>query len=135
MVGIGDLDGISDKHVSRLRDLGISSSDDLLAYGATRRGREELSKVTRLGVKRIHEWVKRADLLRVPGVSIKYSNLLEVAGVETVKDLRRRSPAKLAEQLNELNSRRGVVGRMPSEAEIERWVEEARQLPIVLKRW
>ncbi|MEM9034742.1 MAG: DUF4332 domain-containing protein [Actinomycetota bacterium] len=135
MVGIAELDGISERHAARLRDLGISSSDDLLSYGATRRGREELSKVTRLGVKRIHEWVKRADLLRVPGISIKYSNLLESAGVETVRDLRRRNPEKLSAQLAELNRRRGIVGRPPSEPEVGRWVDAARDLPVVLKRW
>ncbi len=135
MVGIAELDGIGERHVDRLRDLGIGSSDDLLAYGASRRGRRELSKATRLGEKRIHEWVKRADLLRVPGISVKYSNLLEATGVETVKDLRRRSAPQLAQRIRELNERRSVVGRIPNEDEIRRWIEAAKELPLVLKRW
>ncbi|MEM8902810.1 MAG: DUF4332 domain-containing protein [Actinomycetota bacterium] len=135
MVGIADLDGIGERHVGRLRDLGIGSSDDLLAYGASKRGRRELSKATRLGEKRIHEWVKRADLLRVPGISIKYSNLLEASGVETVRDLRRRSAPQLARKLRELNERRKVVARTPSEDEIRRWIDAAKELPLVIKRW
>ena len=135
MVGIADLDGIGERHVGRLRDLGIGSSDDLLAYGASKRGRRELSKATRLGEKRIHEWVKRADLLRVPGISIKYSNLLEASGVETVRDLRRRSAPQLARKLRELNERRKVVARTPSEDEIRRWIDAAKVLPLVIKRW
>lgn len=135
MVGIADLDGIGERHVGRLRDLGIGSSDDLLAYGASKRGRRELSKATRLSEKRIHEWVKRADLLRVPGISIKYSNLLEASGVETVRDLRRRSAPQLARKLRELNERRKVVARTPSEDEIRRWIDAAKELPLVIKRW
>ena len=36
------------------------------------------------------------DLLRVPGVGSEYSDLLEAAGVNTVKELRRRSPRVLS---------------------------------------
>lgn len=135
MVGIAELDGIGERHVDRLRDLGIGSSDELLAYGASKRGRRELSKATRLGEKRIHEWVKRADLLRVPGISIKYSNLLEAIGVETVRDLRRRSASQLAQRIRDLNDRRAVVSRTPNEDEVKRWIDAAKELPLVLKRW
>jgi nucleotidyltransferase/DNA polymerase involved in DNA repair len=135
MVGIAELDGIGERHVDRLRDLGIGSSDELLASGASKRGRRELSKATRLGEKRIHEWVKRADLLRVPGISIKYSNLLEAIGVETVRDLRRRSASQLAQRIRDLNDRRSVVSRTPNEDEVKRWIDAAKELPLVLKRW
>lgn len=133
MAGIGDIDGLGQRHRARLEALGITSSDDLLAYGATRRGRIELSKATGLGVKRVHEWVKRADLLRVPGIHVRYSDLLEAAGIDTVKQLRRRNPRKLAAELEKLNDKRSLVRRLPSESELERWIDEAKALPVVLK--
>lgn len=135
MVQIGELDGVNERHATRLKSLGISSSEELLTYGATRRGRRELSAATRLGEKRIGEWVKRADLLRVPGVSGKFANLLEAAGVETARDLKKASPAKLHARLSELNTKRSIVGRMPGEGEVGRWIAAAKDLPVVIKRW
>ncbi len=134
MASVGDVGGLSERHVERLRSMGIRTSDDLLDYGAGRRGRRELSKVTRLGEKRIKEWIKRADLLRVPGVSTRYSDLLEAVGVDTVRDLRRRNPAKLHAQLIAMNDRRQVVKRTPTGADVEAWVEGAKDLPDVIRR-
>ncbi len=135
MVRIGEFDGIPERVLPKLRDVGILTTDDLVTYGADRRGRAELSKITSLGERRIHEWVKRADLLRVPGVSVRYSGLLDSAGVETVRNLRRRDALKLHGALVELNARRRIVTRPPSQAEVSRWIQAARDLPIVLKRW
>jgi nucleotidyltransferase/DNA polymerase involved in DNA repair len=135
VASITDIDGIAPRHAERLRHMGIRTSDDLLAYGAGRKGRRELSKVTRLGEKRIHEWVKRADLLRIPGISVRYSDLLEAVGVESVRDLRRRSATKLRGQMDELNEHRQLVKRLPSQTELEDWIETARSLPVVMKRW
>jgi predicted RecB family nuclease len=85
----------------------------------------------------VTEWVKRADLLRVPGISTRYSNLLEAVGVTTVRDLRRRDPAKLHAALLEVNQRRQrpVVQRPPTEADVQGWVDGARRLSLVVKRW
>ena len=137
MAGITAVDGIKEPYTERLRRIGIRSTDDLLAYGATRRGRRELSKVVGLGDRRVTEWVKRADLLRVPGISTRYSNLLEAVGVTTVRDLRRRDPTKLHATLLEINERRRrpVVQRPPTAAEVRAWVDGARRLPLVVRRW
>ena len=62
MASITAIDGIKEPYTERLRRLGIRTTDDLLAYGASRRGRRELSKVVGLGDRRVTEWVKRADL-------------------------------------------------------------------------
>jgi predicted RecB family nuclease len=137
MASITAIDGIKEPYTERLRRLGIRTTDDLLTYGATRRGRRELSKVVGLGDRRVTEWVKRADLLRVPGISTRYSNLLEAVGVTTVRDLRRRDPAKLHPALLDVNQRRRrpVVDRPPSEADVRAWVDGARRLTLVVKRW
>lgn len=137
MADITDIDGIKGDYAARLRRIGIRDSDELLHYGATRRGRRELAKVIGLGDRRVSEWVNRADLLRIPGISTRYSNLLEAVGITTVKSLRRRDPAKLHAELVETNSRRRrpVVGRTPSAADVEAWVQSARHLAPVVRRW
>jgi hypothetical protein len=69
-------------------------------------------------------------------VSTQYSDLLEAAGVDTVRDLRRRKPANLLESMETANNRRKnkLVQRMPVLSQVEQWVAEAKTLPIVIKR-
>jgi Domain of unknown function (DUF4332) len=140
---ITDIDGIKGDYAARLRRIGIRSADELLRYGSNRRGRRQLAQVVGLDDRRVTEddrrvteWVNRADLLRVPGISTRYSNLLEAAGVTTVRQLRRRDPARLRDELLVVNQRRRrIVQRPPSLEEVTAWVAAARALPPVMRRW
>ncbi len=84
------------------------------------------------------EWTNRADLMRVRGVGSEYSDLLEQAGVDTVKELRRRKASNLTAAMVETNeahikkTKKSIVRRTPSESEVTRWVEQAKTLePVV----
>lgn len=73
-----------------------------------------------------------ADLMRIKGVGEEYSELLEAAGVDTVKELKHRVPANLTAKMAEVNALKHLVRQVPSEAMVARWIEEAKQLPAVL---
>ena len=78
--------------------------------------------------------LNRADLMRVRGVGSEYSDLLEQAGVDTVKELRNRNAANLAAKMVEVNdaaikkTKKSIVRRTPAESEVERWVAHAKKL-------
>ena len=132
---ITTIEGLGEKYAKPLRENGIKTVEKLLEAGATRKGRKELAQITGLGDKRILEWVNRADLMRVKGVSKQYSDLLEAAGVDSVKELRRRNAANLAEAMEKTNSRRKnkLVKRTPSEKVVQSWIDHAKQLDAVVK--
>jgi predicted flap endonuclease-1-like 5' DNA nuclease len=88
-VNVEKIEGIGPSYAQRLSLVGITNTDDLLRLGASRKGREQLAELTGLSGKLILAWVNRADLMRVPGIGEEYSDLLELAGVDTVKELRR----------------------------------------------
>ena len=69
----------------------------------------------------------------MPGVSVRYSNLLEAAGVDTVRQLRRCRPVRLHDKVAAVNEARNVVHRLPSLEEVEGWVDAARALPVVVR--
>jgi nucleotidyltransferase/DNA polymerase involved in DNA repair len=70
--------------------------------------------------------------LRIPGVGSEYADLLEVAGVDTIRELRRRNPDRLLETMTELNLRKRLVRRLPTDPMVREWVEGAKQLePLV----
>jgi predicted flap endonuclease-1-like 5' DNA nuclease len=79
------------------------------------------------------ELANRADLARVKGVSGVYSDLLESAGVDTVKELATRRPDNLHAKLLEINEKEKLTERVPTAAAVESWIGQAKELPKILK--
>ncbi len=131
-VNVEKIEGIGPSYAQRLSMVGITNTDDLLRLGASRKGREELAERTGLSSKLILAWVNRADLMRVPGIGEEYSDLLELAGVDTVKELRRRSPENLHQKMQEVNEQRKVVRRVPALGEVSAWIEAASEIEAIL---
>ena len=82
--------------------------------------------------KLLLEWVNRADLMRVRGVGEEYSDLLEAAGVDSATELGKRNVPNLLKALEEANSKRNLVRRLPTESMVAKWVSEAKGLPKVV---
>jgi len=120
------------RNETKLRKAGVRTTDSLLKGAATRTGRRRLAKETGLSESDILSWVNRADLLRITGVGSEYADLLEIAGVDTIRELRRRNPERLLEAMTELNLRKRLVRRLPTEGMVSGWVDEAKALePLV----
>jgi predicted flap endonuclease-1-like 5' DNA nuclease len=80
----------------------------------------------------ILEWVNLADLMRIKGVGEEYSDLLEEAGVDSVKELRNRRADNLTKAMQEVNAKKKLVRRPPSEKEVTDWIAQAKKLPPVV---
>lgn len=128
MASLTTIEGIGPKYAKQLKKAGIRGTITLLQAGCTKKGRKQLAAETGIAEKLILGWCNRADLMRVKGVGEEYSDLLEYAGVDTVKELRNRKPANLHAKMIEVNSARkvGLVRRPPSLGEVERWVADAK---------
>ena len=139
MASIEEIEGIGPAYAKKLRANGVKTCEALLKHGATRKGRNDLAAATGFDAKTLLEWVNRADLMRVKGVGSEYSDLLEAAGVDTVKELRNRKPANLTAKMAEVNeahikkTKKSIVRRVPAESMVERWVAHAKTLPPVVK--
>ena len=129
MAKIVEIEGIGEKLAATLEGAGIATVEALLAAGGTAKGREELAGKTGLKTSQILEWVNRADLMRVKGVGSEYSDLLEAAGVDTVKELATRRPDNLHAKLLEVNEAKNLVRRPPALSQVEAWVADAKSLP------
>lgn len=132
MATIDTISGLDPKTATRFRKSRVRTTEALLKRGATKRGRRDLAEATRLDEKKILVWLNRADLMRVKGIGPEYSDLLEAAGVDTIKELRRRNPASLTKKMIQINESRKLVQRLPTEGMVERWVAHASDLdPII----
>ena len=132
MGSIDTIEGIGVKNATKLRKAGMRTTEALLKRGATRKGRKDIAVQTGLGDGSILEWVNRADLMRVKGVGEEYSDLLEAAGVDTVKELRNRNVTNLMKKMVDINQKKKLVRRLPTEAMVERWVNHAKTLPPIV---
>ncbi|MGB7859032.1 MAG: DUF4332 domain-containing protein [Acidimicrobiia bacterium] len=128
MARIDQVAGIEQRQATKLRKAGVRTSKTLIECASTRRGRTELSKATGLTPKDLQVWVHHADLLRVRGVGAEYADLLVAAGVDTLRDLRRRNPTALLAKIIGLNGSKRVVSRLPTESMVENWITAAVEL-------
>ncbi len=132
-VSINKLRGISFEFQMRLKTQRIYNSDQLLEATRTPAGRKSVAEKMHVETRLILEWANRADLARVQGIGGVFSDLLEQAGVDTVKELAARRPDNLHAKLVETNTNRRVAGRAPTLKAVEAWVAQARELPKVLE--
>ena len=123
---IDNIEGVGSSHAAKLREAGVRTTERLLKVAGTRKGRQALAKHTAISEKRILEWVNRADLMRLRGIGEEYSDLLEQAGVDSVRELRNRKVENLYQKLFEINIEKALVRRTPSTHQVRRWVTEAK---------
>lgn len=128
MASIDAIRGIAPKFATKLRKAGVRTTEGLLKRATTRRGRTDLAGRTGLASEQILEWVNRADLMRVKGVGSEYSDLLEAAGVGTVRELRRRNVKALTTRMVQINEERRLVRRLPTQGMVAAWIDHAKAL-------
>ena len=130
---IVDVEGIGNVYAEKLIAAGIESTDALLEKCAKPAGRKALAEETGISPKLILTWTNHVDLYRIQGVGPQFAELLEAAGVDTVKELKHRVPANLQKKLEEVNAQKNLTNRVPSEKEVEKMIEQAKELPAVME--
>ena len=125
-----DVEGIGPAYAKTLAEkANINTTEQLLEAGATRKGRQELVEKTGISNKLILRWINMADLFRIKGIGAEYADLLEAAGVDTVKELAQRVPQNLHAALVETNEKKKLVRRVPNQEMVADWVQQAKSLP------
>ena len=127
---ITDIDGIDGEVAMALKSAGIRSTERLLEAARTVKGRKALAEKTGFDEKQLLCWANVADRMRIKGISKEYAELLQAAGVDTVKELKYRNPANLATAMADANKKRKKVRLLPSEKVVGRWIENAKKLPL-----
>ena len=127
---IADIAAIEPDATATLKKAGIRTTARLLETAKDAKGRRKLAEKTGLPEKNILRWANLSDKMRIKGVGEDYANLLQAAGVDTVKELKYRNPGRLAKAMAEANVRRKLVRVLPSDGAVVRWIEQAKKLPL-----
>ena len=127
-----DIEGVGDVYAEKLVAAGINKVSELLEKCAAPKGRKELAEATGISEKLILRWTNHADLFRIKGVGPQFAELLEAAGVDTVKEFRHRVAENLQPKLEETNNEKHLVRRVPALKEVIKMIEQAKELPPVV---
>ena len=127
-----DIEGVGAAYAEKLTAAGVVTTAQLLAKCAAPAGRKALAEETGIPEKFVLKWCNHADLFRVKGVGPQFAELLEAAGVDTVKELAHRNADNLVAKMEEVNAEKKLVRRVPVAKEVQKMVDCAKELPGVL---
>ena len=125
---IQEIEGIGPAYGAKLAAADVQTTDDLLRFCCDPKGRKAMAEKTGLGETLILKWANMADLMRVSGVGPEYAELLEVSGVDTVKELATRNAENLTAKMVEVNAEKKLTRAEPAQSVVEKWVEGAKSL-------
>lgn len=129
MTKLIDIEGIGPAYEAKLKAGGTTTVEDLLEKGGTPEGRKAIAEASGVSHELILRWVNHADLFRIKGVAGQHAELLEASGVDTVVELSRRNAENLAKAMAKANAEKKRVDVVPTAAQVQAWVEEAKTLP------
>lgn len=132
-VHVSELKGVNEAILNVFKAQGLGDSDAMLEAAKTPKDRKALAAAAGVETALILELANRADLARVKGIGRVYSDLMEEAGVDTVKELARRAPVNLHAKLIEINTTRQFTQRPPSVDQVTDFVEQAKTMPGMLE--
>lgn len=129
---IAELDSLQPGIAIKLRSFGIRTTSKLLEAAKDPKGRKSLAERTGLSPQCLLRVANFADKMRIKGIGEEYAELLEAAGVDTVRELKYRNPANLAKRMADVNKRIKLVRALPSEKVVLRWIEAAKKLSTMI---
>jgi len=132
MTKLNEIEGLDESMAQKLKSVGITSEEELVAASVTKENRTDLAKKIDVPEKVILKWANRADLARIKGVGLEYADLLEAAGVDTVPELAQRKADHLLNKLTAVNEEYEFVKKLPTENQLEDWISQAKELPRIL---
>jgi predicted flap endonuclease-1-like 5' DNA nuclease len=127
-----EIEGIGPVFAEKLNKAGVVTIEGLLDRGASKTGRKKIAEESGIDEGKILNWVNKADLFRIKGIGPQFSELLEAAGVDTVKELRNRNAENLHAKLVEVQAEKKITKAVPALKQVTKFVDQAKNLPPIV---
>ncbi len=125
---IDEIEGIGPSFAEKLKGASIANTDNLLKFCCDAAGRKKIASDTGISESQLLKWANLADLMRIKGVGKQFAELLEAAGVDTVKELRNRNAANLTEAMNKLNGEKKLTKGQAHVDTVSGWIDQAKAM-------
>ena len=125
---IQDIEGIRPAYAEKLAGADIKNTEDLLEKCGGASGRKTIEEATGITTTLLLKWANHADLMRIKGIGGEYAELLEAAGVDTVKELKHRNADNLATKMDEVNAEKKLTRQVPNAGTLQGWIDQAKEM-------
>ena len=126
-LAIGKLKGMTPELEAKFKALGLDTAEKFFESTLTPQSRQELAAAAGVQKESILELANRADLARIKGIAGVYGDLLEEAGVDTVKELKGRMAENLHAKLLEVNAAKNLTPKPPTLKNVQTWISLAKR--------
>ncbi|CAA6828133.1 MAG: Unknown protein [uncultured Thiotrichaceae bacterium] len=129
---LNEIKSISREDRSRLNEMGVETTEELLNKCSTKDEISLFSKTLGKEAWVVRSWVSVADLLRLNGVDGMNAELLELSGIASTQSLKLAKAEKLQESMSVIHRHVGKNDSMPELSEIQTWIAQASNIsPMV----
>ena len=125
---ITDIEGIGPSYAEKLVAAQITTTEHLLQKCGSAKGRKSVAQATGVSESTLLKWANMADVMRISGVGSQYAELLEAAGVDTIKELRTRNVENLVAKMNEINAEKKLTRGSATVASVTKWIDQAKSM-------
>ena len=123
--------GIDHNQVTKLREVGIESTDDMMRIWADEPKRSSLVEKTGINLEQFARLASMARLARVKNVGTKYVAALLAAGIDGPKSLFEYTPESLVKRLVEVKAEKKLTVDVPELRDIAGWFTDVK--PVVVE--
>ncbi len=123
---IQDIQGIGPSYAEKLAAANIENTENLLDQCCGKKGRSNVAAKTGVSESLILTWTNMADMMRISGIGPQFAELLEAAGVDTIKELAQRNADNLAAAMAAKNEEKNLTNAVPAASVISGWIDAAK---------
>ncbi|NNC68321.1 MAG: DUF4332 domain-containing protein [Gammaproteobacteria bacterium] len=130
---VEEVEGIGKSYGQKLRDIGISTTEQLLNQCCNMNGRVTVAEHVGIEDFVVRKWASMSDLMRLSGVEGQFSELMVYAGIDSVQDLGQQSAGALHNKLSTTNDQQKRVKTIPDESSLELMISQAKSLKAIMQ--
>lgn len=130
---VEEVEGIGPSYGKKLRDMGISTTEQLLNQCYNTDGCVTVAEHVGIEDFVIRKWASMSDLLRLNEVEGQFSELMVYAGIDSVQDLGKQSASAFHAKLSTSNDAQNRVKAIPDESSLELMITQAKSLKAIIQ--
>lgn len=123
-----DIDLVPEAITMQLVNNKINNTEQLFAILMKKTDRAEFAKKYSMPAEDVEKLAKKLELMQIVGVGPKAAELLQLAGINSLKALSEADETALLDALQRVNREKNITGVQPDMVVVHDWVEKSKKV-------